>query len=178
MNPVDQLKNFIDEAVIWRGDISLKRNQYLIVQGEVNTNLYYVKEGTLRAYVQDGFEEHTIRLAYPENLIVSLDSYISEKPTSLYIQALKKCELQYVTKADFMKLVESKPEVMNLWQFMLEQLILQQFERERDILTSSPKERYERVLARSPQVFQEIPHKHIASYLRMSPETLSRLKKS
>ena len=45
-------------------------------------------------------------------------------------------------------------------------------------LISSPKERYERVLKRSPQLFQEIPNKHIANYLRMSAETLSRLKNS
>lgn len=61
---------------------------------------------------------------------------------------------------------------------MLEDLVLQQLEREKDILTSSPKARFERVLKRSPKLFQEIPNKHIANYLRMSPETLSRLKKS
>jgi len=55
---------------------------------------------------------------------------------------------------------------------------LQQMERERDLLTSSPMERYLRVKDRSPQLFQEIPNKYIASYLRMTPETLSRLKKS
>ena len=51
-------------------------------------------------------------------------------------------------------------------------------ERERDILTSSPLERYNRVLKRSPLLFQEIPNKYIADYLRMTPETLSRIKKS
>ncbi len=49
------------------------------------------------------------------------------------------------------------------------------YEREIDLLTQSPQERIERIRKRSPQVFQEIPHKYIASYLRMSPETLSRL---
>lgn len=65
-----------------------------------------------------------------------------------------------------------------LWDQILEQLILQQMEREKDILTTSPIKRYQRVLQRSPQLFQKIPNKHIASYLKMSPETLSRLKKS
>jgi CRP-like cAMP-binding protein len=64
------------------------------------------------------------------------------------------------------------------WMGVLENLVLQQLEREIDILTNSPKERYLRVLKRSPQLFQEIPNRHIANYLRMSPETLSRLKKS
>lgn len=65
-----------------------------------------------------------------------------------------------------------------MWVKILENLVIQQMEREIDILTSSPKERYERVLKRSPQLFQHIPNRHIANYLRMTPETLSRLKKS
>jgi hypothetical protein len=65
-----------------------------------------------------------------------------------------------------------------LWGKILENLAVQQLEREIDLLKNSPKERYERVLKRSPQLFQEIPNRHIANYLRMSPETLSRLKKS
>lgn len=51
-------------------------------------------------------------------------------------------------------------------------------ERERDLLIESPKERYLRVFKRNPKLFQIIPNKHIANYLRMSPETYSRLKKS
>ena len=77
-----------------------------------------------------------------------------------------------------MEFMQSSPENSTTWQLMLEQLVLQQMERERDILTVSPLERYKRVLKRSPQLFQEIPHKYIASYLRMTPETLSRIKKS
>jgi len=65
-----------------------------------------------------------------------------------------------------------------LWTKILENLVLQQMEREVDILTNSPKERYNRVLKRSPKLFQEVPNRYIANYLRMSPETLSRLKKS
>jgi len=65
-----------------------------------------------------------------------------------------------------------------LWQKMLENLAVEQVEREIDLLADSPQKRYQRVMNRSPQLFQEIPKKHIANYLRMSPETLSRLKKS
>jgi CRP-like cAMP-binding protein len=60
----------------------------------------------------------------------------------------------------------------------LERLILQQLEREIDLLTTSPKERYNRILKRSPSLFQKISNKQIANYLRMTPETLSRLKKA
>lgn len=67
---------------------------------------------------------------------------------------------------------------MKEWVNVLQTLSLQQLDREIDLLTTSPKARYERVLERSPRLFQEIPHRYIANYLRMTPETLSRLKKS
>ena len=67
---------------------------------------------------------------------------------------------------------------LKVWTKILEDLVIQQIEREKDLLVSSPKERYERVLRRSPILFQEVSNRHIANYLRMTPETLSRLKKS
>jgi CRP-like cAMP-binding protein len=125
----------------------------------------------------DDCEEQVIRFGYKENLIVALDSFLTGKPSVFFIQAIKKTVLKVITKEqidDFLKAESS----MILWTKILENLVVQQLEREIDILTNSPKERYQRVLKRSPQLFQEIPNKHIANYLRMSPETLSRLKKS
>jgi CRP-like cAMP-binding protein len=158
-------------------EITIDRNEFLKVKGSIDTNLYYVESGSLRIFVLDDDEEHTIRLGYKENLIVSLDSFLTGKPSDLYIQAIKKTVVKVVTKEQIDLLLKNETN-QNLWKKILENLVVQQMEREIDILTNSPKERYERVLKRSPQIFQEIPNRHIANYLRMSAETLSRLKKS
>lgn len=178
MDLVQQLKAIIDDHGLWQEPQLLERNQYLKVQGSRDTNLYYVHEGSLRIFVIDEDEEHTIRFGYRDNLITALDSYISEGPSDLYIQALKKSVVSAVAKVDLVRLMNEDPAYLKLWYTAMEQLVYQQMERERDILTFSPQERYQRVLKRSPQLFQEIPHKYIASYLRMTPETLSRVKKS
>lgn len=157
--------------------VSIDRNEYLKVKGSIDTNVYYVESGSLRIFVLDNYEEQTIRFGYKDNLIVSLDSFLTGKPSDFYIQAIKKTTVRIITKQqvdDFLLADSNK----TLWVSMLENLLVQQMEREVDILTSSPKERYERVLKRSPQLFQEIPLRHIANYLRMSAETLSRLRKS
>lgn len=86
--------------------------------------------------------------------------------------------MRVTTKKTFTEFINSSNDNLKLWSGILEDLVLQQIEREKDLLIHSPKERYERVLKRSPQLFQEIPNKHIANYLRMSAETLSRLKNS
>ena len=158
-------------------EITIERNEFLKVKGSIDTNLYYIESGSLRIFVLDNYEEQTIRFGYKENLIVSLDSFLTGKPSDLYIQAIKKTVVKAITKEQIDLFLE-KENNQNLWTKILENLIVQQMEREIDILTSSPKERYERVLKRSPQLFQEIPNRHIANYLRMSAETLSRLKKS
>lgn len=158
-------------------EITIDRNEFLKVKGSIDTNLYYIESGSLRIFVLDDYEEQTIRFGYKENLIVSLDSFLTGKPSELYIQAIKKTVVKVVSKEQFDNFLE-KENNQNLWTKILENLVVQQMEREIDILTNSPKERYERVLKRSPQLFQEIPNRYIANYLRMSAETLSRLKKS
>src|SRR5690606_26648861 len=178
MNPLQQIIEQIEMAELWEKELVLARNEYLKVQGSIDTDVYFIKSGTLRIFVTDESEEHTIRFAYTNDLIAALDSFITEKPSDLYIQALKKCELKVIGKKPFINLIKSSTENLNLWLQLQSALIYQQMERERDLLTSSPAERYRRVVERSPQLFQEIPNRHIASYLRMTPETLSRIKKS
>ena len=167
----------IEEGDLWEKQLTLNRNEFLKVAGSIDTNLYFVVNGSIRIFVIDDSEEHTIRFGYQNNIIASLDSYISEKPSEYYIQAIKKTELKVISKQAVNRLVGTSIELQRYWQQTLEHIIFDQLERERDILTSSPLERYKRVLARSPQLFQEIPNKYIASYLRMTPETLSRIKK-
>ncbi|TAG57089.1 MAG: Crp/Fnr family transcriptional regulator [Cytophagales bacterium] len=157
--------------------ITIERNEFLKVKGSIDTNLYYLQSGSLRIFVLDDYEEQVIRLGYKDNLIVSLDSFLTGKSSNLFIQAIKKTVLKVISKSQIDKFLETESN-KNLWRKILENLVLQQMEREIDILTNSPKERYDRVLKRSPQLFQEIPNRHIANYLRMSAETLSRLKKS
>lgn len=168
----------IERENLWDKEFDLGRNEYLKVKGSIDTNLYFIASGSLRIFVVDEQEEHTIRFGYQNNFIASLDSFITEEPSDFYIQALKKTSIKMLKKSSFKKLISSKEELQNIWTKILEQLILQQLEREKDILSSSPLERYNRVLKRSPQLFQEIPSKYIAEYLRMTPETLSRMKKS
>lgn len=178
MNPVEQLLAELDKADLWENTLTLQRNEYLKVQGSTDTRLYHITKGCLRVFVVDEFEEHTIRFGYTGNVIAALDSFITEQPSDMFIQALRKTEVKVLEKAPYMEFVKSTPERFQCWMQILEQLVYQQLERERDLLTASPADRYQRVLERSPQLFQEVPNKYIAAYLRMTPETLSRLKKS
>lgn len=156
--------------------IGLVRNEFLTIEGNVDTNIYFIKSGSVRIFVSDDGEERIIRFGYDGNLIASLDSFLTGKPSKFNIQAIKKTEVRVVLKHQLQAFLEDDADHQKQWILLLQNLISQQLEREIDILTNSPKERYQRVLKRSPELFQKIPNRHIANYLRMSPETLSRLK--
>lgn len=169
--------DFLQEELLWQTR-TLKRNEFLKTSGTIDTNVYFVEKGSVRIFIEDENEERIIRFGYQGNIIVSLDSFLSGKPSEFYIQAIKASTVKVASKKDFYEFINSSNDNLKLWNSILEDLVLQQIEREKDLLYSSPKIRYERVLKRSPKLFQEIPNKYIANYLRMSPETLSRLKKS
>ena len=163
---------------LFERDLVLKRNEFLKVAGTLDTNIYFIEEGSLRIYIEQEQEEQIIRFGYQNDLIVALDSFLTDQPSDFYIQAIKKTAVKIISKKAFFEFIQESEANLKLWNAILENLVLQQLEREKDLLNASVSERYSRVLKRSPRLFQEIPHKYIANYLRMTPETLSRLKKS
>ena len=158
--------------------ISLKRNDYLLKEGFVERYVYLVQSGALRVILLTEHEEQTIRFGYKDSIINSLASFFNETPSEFYIQAIRKTKVIAIPKNIFKTFVNSSLENLQVYNAILENLVTQQIEREIDILTHSPIERLKRVQARSPQLFQEIPAKYIAAYLRMTPETLSRIRNS
>lgn len=154
------------------------KGAFLLREGETEKYLYFIVSGAARVLLLTEFEEHTIRLAYPGSFINSLASYIRQTPSTFYIEALRKTIVKRISKATIDQIVHTDPEMAQAYIQMLETLVIQQIDREMDLLNNSPKARFERVLERSPGLFQEVPARYIASYLRMTPETLSRLRKS
>lgn len=156
----------------------IAKGEFLISEGDVEKNLYLVESGAVRVFYLTEFEEMTIRFGYKGSMITSLSSFIKGTPSEFYIDAIRKTSLKVISKESLMSLVNESTENLRQYTALLESLITQQIEREVDLLITSPTERLNRVLQRSPNLFQEIPLKYIASYLRMTPETLSRIRSS
>ena len=147
-------------------------------EGEVEKNLYFVVKGAVRVFYLSEYDEQIIRFGYQGSIINSLSSFLKEAPSEFYMDAIRKTTVKVISKHDLMALVNESFDNLKQYNKLLEMAITQQIDREVDILITSPTERLERVLTRSPNLFQQIPLKYIASYLRMTPETLSRIRKS
>ena len=126
MNPIINLIDRINNENLWDKEIQLERNEYLKVKGSIDTNIYLVINGSLRIFVIDEYEEHTIRFGYKNNLIASLDSFLNEKPSDFYIQALKKTKVKSINKKKYTSFIQSSIENKTIWLTILENFVLQQ----------------------------------------------------
>ena len=157
---------------------TLNKGEYVVREGQVEQSLYLIESGAVRVIHVTEFEEQTIRFGYTGSMITSLSSFITGKPSEFYIEALRKTTLRVVSRLKLFEVINEDSQNQRIYIKLLEGLVVQQMEREIDLLTESPIKRLQRVLHRSPNLFQEIPLKYIASYLRMTPETLSRIRNS
>jgi CRP-like cAMP-binding protein len=162
----------------WNKNVTLKRNDFLAKPGEVESHLFYIIKGSLRIYFPNQSEEICVGFAYDNSLICSYPSFIQQKRSQYGIQALTKTAALAIARKDFYELLHAHRDLESSWRMLEEDALLGKIEREAEMLTFTPEERYNRLLERSPHLFQIIPRKYIASYLRMTPETLSRIRPS
>ncbi len=163
-------------VALWKRSVLLRRHDFLIQAGQVEHNLYFVVSGVLRIYYPSQDEEICVGFGYANNMVCSFPSFVANQPSEYCLQALKKCELLAISRADFSAFMEQNAGFARFWRTELERVLVGRIEREIDLLLPEPERRLARLLKRSPHIFQLVPKKYIASYLRMTPETLSRLR--
>ena len=169
----EELSALLDK---WNRPVELKRNEFLIKKGQTESSLFFVLNGSMRIYFPNNDDEICVGFAHANNLICSYPSFILNQPSEYYIQALAKTEMMAINRNDFYSLFDAYRSIERAWRMLEEEALIGKIEREVEMLTFTPEERYHRLIKRSPHIFQIIPRKYIASYLRMTPETLSRIR--
>lgn len=158
----------------WQQEKKLNAYEFLVKKGQKEAYLYFIKSGTLRIFYPDEAKEICVGFGHPGELISSFPSFIKNLPSAFCIQALRKTTLTRISRDKFFELLNDNYDLEKCWRILLEQALIGRIEREAEMLNGNPEERINKLLERSPHVFQNIPFKYIASYLGMTPETLSR----
>jgi CRP-like cAMP-binding protein len=168
------LNEFVE---LWETTKQFKRNELIINYGKTEKYIYFIEEGTCCITYPDKEEDIVVGFGYPNTFLFS-PSIINDSPTEQDVKTIKKTVLKAIHRDVFFGFIKANNSLKESWYKQLEFLLIAQIDRQIDLLISSPEERLERLINRSPHIFQLVPNKYIASYLRMTPETLSRIKKS
>lgn len=156
--------------------VDFRKSDCLVNEGERNSNFYIISKGILRGhYLNDGVDV-SVWFASAGEAVFSSWGYIENTPSLVTIEAMCDCELYGISKADLEAFYASSIELANFGRHLFEQ----QFLSIENWLISggSPraKERYLALLDENPELLQYVPLKHIASYLWITPQSLSRIR--
>jgi CRP-like cAMP-binding protein len=155
----------------------VKRNTILLHEGEICREFYFIFKGGIRTYFLDKKGKEKTRYFIPSNSIgTALTSFIAQKPSFEWIDALEDTELLSISHQDFYKLNREMVHWKDFYQKILEMAYSFQNKKIKSIMSQTAKERYEQVLNENPSLLQLLSNKILASYLDITPETLSRLK--
>ena len=178
------LKNFadfeeeeLDKIVGFFKPKSVKKNDILLHEGNVSREFYYVHSGCIRTFFIDKNGYEKTRYVMLDNQIgTTLSSFISQKPSIEFIEALDDTELLAISYQDFYRLINEIDNWKNFYQKILERAYSFQNKKIEALVTLTAKQRYEQLLTENPVFIQRLSNKVLASYLDMREETLSRLK--
>jgi CRP-like cAMP-binding protein len=170
-----------NEAEVFRSLLSyrrIRRRQYVLQEGDVCRYENYVLSGCLRSYYtdRDGFE-HVTMFAIEDWWISDLDSLLTQTPATLTIDALEDTEVLQIDPPSIEQLYEKVPKFERFFRILLQKAFVAHQRRILDIIARSAEERYEEFATRYPAFLQRIPQKHIAAYLGITPEFLSRIRR-
>lgn len=172
------MKDALKALMIHGSHKSYKKRAYIIKAGAISNKVYYLKSGVVRHFVitRQG-EEKTIRISQENDFFFSsIVSFFKREPSYIYCQCLTNVELVYWHSETLDELYEKNPELNEFRILKLTNFILEKHNKEIDLLTKSAFERFEAFCREHAKLFNRIPHHVIASYLDVTPETLSRMR--
>ena len=152
------------------------KNEMILREGETCTNIYWVVKGLVRQFYYKNGKEVTEYMATENSIVMCIESLFLEQPTHLQIKAIEPSTLIALPKAELEAVAMKSVNIQILYRKILEEsLILSQIHA--DMLRfESAQDRYQKLIKRQPQLVLRAPLVYIASYLQMTPETLSRVR--
>lgn len=155
----------------------VKKGEILLTYGQICKEIYFIKKGCLRLYyIADGVEI-TVWFSFEENSAIELSSFLSGKPTEYFIEAIEDSEFLSLDKSSLLDLYKSYPELESIVRCFWEDVILNLLQRFTALQKDSAEDRY-RHLINQDNYLQRVPQKYLASYIGVTPTSLSRIKRN
>ncbi len=165
-----QLKLFTNQLT----EIELKKKEYLLEHNQISTTISFINTGSLRVYSKTKQGEFTKHFFTENNWVADLESLLTQQPSKNYIEAFENSSIVSITLNDIHSLMDVHP-CFKMLNALLANLTISTAQLAM-ITTKSPDERYNELLLKHPDWINRFPQLQIASYLGITPETLSRVR--
>lgn len=144
--------------------------------GSLEQQIHWVQSGLLIKYFYKGKDEVVTEIVKRGDLISSFVSFFKEVPSGMIIETLEQSTLYSLSKQNIEWLCDTYPNLQKLYTSLMAEAFIRSDQRNIDKMIYSTKELFMRFMNDNCDLFMNVPQKHLASYLKMKPETFSRLK--
>ena len=148
----------------------------LLREGEISKTMFLIEKGCLRTWVNNDGREITTQFFFEGDSVSSIESFRTKQPSLYSIESLEPSILQTISQADFQTIIESSPELKKEMEEHLFKRLFQSQQFLYSFLKNKPEKRYKELLEQHPQIVQRVPQHYIASYLGITPVSLSRIR--
>lgn len=157
-------------------ELKIKKNTILQPIGHTCKTIYFINKGLARIYYFKEDIDITEFFAFENSIVVRAESLFTNKPSRKAIQVLENSELIAIHATELFKLYDKFPEIERLFRLIFESAYVETVNRIESIQFYTAEERYNSLLKQSSDVIKRVPLKHIASYLGITPISLSRIR--
>lgn len=168
---LDVLESILVPIKYAKGEIALS-------EGEICKNLLYIDKGLMRQFYFKHGKEVTEHLAQDHTIVMCIESLFKEEPTKLQIEAIEPTVVYALPKADLERVAMHNVNIQILYRKILEESLIMSQVHADLVRFETAQDRYKKLCKLMPQVVLRAPLVYIASYLQMTPETLSRVRAS
>ena len=157
-------------------EVRFRKKEAIVIEGERNSNLYLIKEGIWRGhYLRDGVDV-SLWFAFQGDSIFSSWGYVAGLPSLVSIEAMSDSRVYRISKSKLETFFSSSVLFANIGRIIFERQFLDMENWMINGGAAQAKQRYLTLLEQNPELLQHVPLKHIASYLFITPQSLSRIR--
>ena len=166
----------IDRLAQATRQVTLPKKTMLLSQGKICDKVYFIDKGVARAFYYKDSQDITSWIMKEDDWIISVHSFYGQRPSYENIELLEDSTLTSLDYADLQSIYKDFPEFNFIGRVLTEYYYALSEERAFSLRLQSVKDRFESFMTAHAEIFNRVPLKYIASYLGMTPETLSRLR--
>ena len=158
--------------------LKYQKGEKILNEGEVCTNIYWVVKGLVRQFYYKNNKELTEHMAVENSIVMCIESLFKEKPSHLQIMALEPTVIYALPRQQLEKVAMKSLNIQILYRKILEESLINSQVHADMMRFESAQSKYAKLVKLHPQLVLRAPLVYIASYLQMTPETLSRVRTS